>query len=167
LLDELGVEVHNRPVLDLLADHGARVDLATARARLPAALVDRRLATTPAAFRLHDALGSETHHFHEDAGLLHPRDFPRAIPTVLDRELDGFRRKPDNRRLRPATVKVVSGLPHIAGRRARLHPWPMSPPHLSSARNRPSTLSLHRYGEKARGGSTAEGGPFHGRGLRG
>jgi trimethylamine--corrinoid protein Co-methyltransferase len=61
VLARLGVEIHNDRVLALLADHGASVDRATQRARIPGPLVDKALATAPKAIRLFDVLGNQTH----------------------------------------------------------------------------------------------------------
>ena len=108
-LAELGVEIHNPGVLALIGDHGAEVDLAASRARIPAALVDRALSMSPRAFRLHDTLGNETHHFHGDAVHFTPGS---AAINILDGET-GQIRKPDTADY-IRYVKVVSGLPHIA-----------------------------------------------------
>ena len=109
LLDALGVEVHNPALLETLAGHGARVDRATARAHLGAALVDRALASAPREFRLHDALGRETHHF--GAGHVYFTPGSAAI-HILDGETGEIRdpRTADYVRY----VKVVSGLPQLA-----------------------------------------------------
>ena len=47
LLCTAGVTIHNPGVLSLLGDHGARVDLASSRAFIPGALVDRAVASAP------------------------------------------------------------------------------------------------------------------------
>jgi len=109
LLDSLGVEVHNPVLLEALAGHGARVDRASARAFLGAALVDRALASAPRDFRLHDALGRETHHF----GAGHVTFTPgSAAIHILDGETGQIRKPVTADYIR--YVKVVSGLPHIA-----------------------------------------------------
>jgi trimethylamine---corrinoid protein Co-methyltransferase len=109
LLESLGVEVHNAGVLDLLAAHGARVDRATTRAFIPGGMVDHALATAPRAFRLHDALGAETHRFGSGVTYFTPGS---AAIQVLDGET-GETRPPDTRDY-IRYVKVVSGLAHIA-----------------------------------------------------
>ena len=61
LLADLGVEIHNPGVLDLLGAHGARID-GTGQARLPAGgPLDRALATAPAAFTCSTSRASQTH----------------------------------------------------------------------------------------------------------
>ena len=109
LLEALGGEVHNPGLLDLLAQHGARVDPARARAHLGGALVDRSLGSAPREFRLFDVLGAETHHF--GSGAVHFTPGSAAI-NILDGET-GAIRKPDTADY-VRYVKVVSGLPHIA-----------------------------------------------------
>ena len=109
LLETLGVEVHNPGLLDLLAQHGARVDPARSRAYLGGALVDRSLAAAPREFRLFDVLGAETHHFGSGAVTFTPGS---AAINILDGET-GAIRKPDTADY-VRYVKVVSGLAHIA-----------------------------------------------------
>ncbi|MGD0485242.1 MAG: trimethylamine methyltransferase family protein, partial [Gemmatimonadales bacterium] len=66
VLREVGVEIHNPPVLALLADHGARVDGATQRAYFTDALLDAALRTAPRAFSLWDAPGRTAHELSGD-----------------------------------------------------------------------------------------------------
>jgi trimethylamine--corrinoid protein Co-methyltransferase len=108
ILCTLGVEIHNPGVLDMLADSGATVDCAAARARLTQDLIDRALATVPRSFRLYDVLGNETHDFAGDNVYFNPGS---AAINILD---------PAGRMRRPFTadyiryVKLVTGLRHIA-----------------------------------------------------
>lgn len=109
LLSDLGVEVHNPGLLALLGDHGARIDAAAQRAFLPGALVDRALATAPAAFPLFDVLGRQTHDLGGDRVHFTPGS---AAIHVLD-ERTGAVRTPDTADY-VRYVKLVTGLPHIA-----------------------------------------------------
>jgi len=59
ILASLGVEIHNGRVVELLSDHGARVDRATNRVFFPARLIDTALASAPKAFSLFDVNGNE------------------------------------------------------------------------------------------------------------
>lgn len=52
VLEHVGVRFHSQRALDVLAEHGAAVDRASTVARIPAALVDRALATLPRSFTL-------------------------------------------------------------------------------------------------------------------
>ena len=45
VLCKLGVEIHNQPVLSMLADHGAKVDEDTCYARLTEDIIDKALAS--------------------------------------------------------------------------------------------------------------------------
>ncbi len=109
LLCGLGMEIHNARALDLLGDHGARVEPAVRRARFTADLIDRALATAPASFSLFNAHGRQTH----DLGghRVHFTPGSSAI-NYLD---------PDTGRMRRPTTadyvrftKVVAQLPDIA-----------------------------------------------------
>ena len=44
---KLGLEIHNKPVLAMLAEHGAKVDEEACNACLTEDLIDRALATVP------------------------------------------------------------------------------------------------------------------------
>ncbi len=66
LLCKLGVEIHNQPVLAMLAEHGAEVNLENCRARLTDEIIDQALGTVPHSFKLYDVLGNETHDFAGD-----------------------------------------------------------------------------------------------------
>jgi len=109
ILEQLGVEIHNPEILDLLADHGATVDRATSRAHLPTVLVDRAVETAPASFALYDALGRPSHELGGDGVCFTPGS---AAINFLDHQT-GQRRRPDtNDYVRYA--KLVAGLEHIA-----------------------------------------------------
>src|SRR5512143_3343413 len=66
LLATLDVDIHNKAVLELLADHGAKVDIEKWHAKLPGVVIDKALATVPHSFKLFDVLGNETHDFAGD-----------------------------------------------------------------------------------------------------
>ncbi len=117
VLDQLGVEINNPQVVDLLADHGARVDRDHNRVHIPAELIDRALQTTPASFTLHDVFGEQTHDLGGDRVHFTPGS---AAINWLDHRAG---------QIRPATtsdyvdyVKVVSGLPHIASQSTAVIP---------------------------------------------
>ena len=109
LLCELGMEIHNSRALELLGDHGARVDSAARHARFTADLIDRALAKAPAAFSLYNVHGGQTHDLGGDR--VHFTPGSSAI-NYLD---------PDTGRMRQPTTadyvryaKVVAQLPDIA-----------------------------------------------------
>jgi trimethylamine--corrinoid protein Co-methyltransferase len=122
LLGELGVEIHNAGVLDMLADHGAPVDLAASRARLTDSLIDRALATVPRSFRLFDTLGNQTHDFSGDNVYFTPGS---AAINILDGET-GRMRRPDTADY-VRYVRVVSGLAHIASQSTAFIPADVAP----------------------------------------
>jgi trimethylamine--corrinoid protein Co-methyltransferase len=117
LLCRLGVEIHNAPVLDLLADHGAAVNRQTQRARLPPELLDRALAAVPRSFRLYDVLGNLTHDFGDDRVYFNPGS---AALYILDADTGTMRRPVTDDYIR--YVKVVSGLDHLAAQSTALIP---------------------------------------------
>ena len=109
ILASLGVEIHHDGVLGLLADHGAEVDLASRRARLPATLVDRALASAPRSFRLFDRQGEPTHDF--SGWNVHYTPGSAAI-RILDGATGELRAPVTADYVRYA--KLVAGLPHLA-----------------------------------------------------
>ena len=109
LLKTLGVEIHNRAALEMLADAGAAVDLTRWHACFTDDLMDRALAAVPRSFQLYDALGRQTHDFAGDNVYFTPGS---AAINILD-ERTGDMRKPDTADY-IRYVKVVSGLQHIA-----------------------------------------------------
>jgi trimethylamine--corrinoid protein Co-methyltransferase len=127
VLGALGVDVREREALDLLADHGARVDRATRRARLGPDLLDRVLAAAPREVSLFDVAGQPTHAL--GAGRTHFAPGSAAI-----RVLDG-----DSKRLRPPSTadyvrytKLVQGLPELDAQATALVPADV-PPAISDA----------------------------------
>ncbi len=117
LLCRLGVEIHNPPVLELLADHGAEVDRAGFRARLRPEILDRALATVPRSFALYDVVGNLTHNFSGDNVYFTPGS---AAIHILDSRT-GKMRKPDTGDY-IRYVKLTSGLRHIASQSTALIP---------------------------------------------
>ena len=109
LLETLGLEIHNPAVQDMLLAEGARVDSATSRVHLGAALVDRALASAPRTFRLYDVLGHETHHFGSGTVSFTPGS---AAINILDAGTGAIRAPLTADYIRYA--KVVCGLGHIA-----------------------------------------------------
>jgi trimethylamine--corrinoid protein Co-methyltransferase len=117
LLCRLGVEIHNEPVLAMLADHGADVDIGNRHALFTEEIIDRALGTVPHSFRLYDVLGRETHDFKDHNVYFTPGS---AAINILDNRTGEMRR--------PTTadyieyVKVTSGLQHISSQSTALIP---------------------------------------------
>ncbi len=139
LLKTLGVEIHNRAALEMLADAGAAVDLAKWHARFTDEVIDRALAAVPRSFKLYDVLGNLTHDFAGDNVYFTPGS---AAINILD-ERTGEMRKPDTADY-IRYVKVVSGLEHIASQSTAFIPADVHEKIQDSYR---LYLSLH-YGEK-------------------
>jgi trimethylamine--corrinoid protein Co-methyltransferase len=109
ILCRLGTKVQNPRVLKLLADHGAKIDLATSQVLYTHELLDRALATVPHSFKLFDVLGKPSHdfsgfnvHFTPGSAALH----------ILDYQTQQIR-KPDTTDY-VRYVQLLCGLPHIA-----------------------------------------------------
>ena len=117
LLWSLGVEIHNRPVLSMLGDHGAEVSLDKWHARIKPGMIDQALKTVPHGFKLYDVFGNETHNFAGDNVYFTPGS---AAIQVLDSKTGQSRRPCTEDYVR--YVKVVSGLKHIASQSTALIP---------------------------------------------
>ena len=117
VLCKLGVEIHNKLVLGMLADHGAEVDEEKWNACLTEDLIDKALGTVPRAFKLYDVLGTETHDFQGDNVYFTPGS---AAINILDSRT-GEMRKPTTADY-IQYVKVTSGLEHIASQSTALIP---------------------------------------------
>jgi trimethylamine--corrinoid protein Co-methyltransferase len=150
LLWSLGVEIHNRPVLAMLGDHGAEVSLEKWHARIKPSMIDQALKTVPHSFKLYDALGNETHDFSGDNVYFTPGS---AAIQVLDSKTGQSRRPCTEDYVRH--VKVVSGLKHIASQSTALIPAEV---HENISDSYRLFLSL-MYGEKpvVTGAFTVEG----------
>ena len=67
ILCQLGVEIHNKSVISMLSDHGAKADLLKYKVLFTESLIEKTLKTAPSSFKLFDVYGNETHHFdHND-----------------------------------------------------------------------------------------------------
>jgi len=117
VLCKLGLEIHNKEVISLLSDYGARVDKEKHRVFLTEKIIDEALKTTPSSFKLYDVLGNETHNFQGNNVYFTPGS---AALNVLDFH--------SNKMKKPTTedyinyAKVVSGLENIAAQSTALIP---------------------------------------------
>ena len=59
LICKFGVEIHNKGVLSMLADHGARIDRERNRSYFTQDIIDRALESAPDSFKLYDSVGIE------------------------------------------------------------------------------------------------------------
>ncbi|MGB7620981.1 MAG: trimethylamine methyltransferase family protein [Terriglobia bacterium] len=117
ILCRLGVEIHNRAVLSMLADHGAAVTAEKWHACLRQDMIDQALKTVPRSFKLYDVLGKETHDFIGDNVYFTPGS---AAINILDGHSEEIRKPTTSDYIR--FVKLVSGLCHIASQSTALIP---------------------------------------------
>ena len=109
LLERVGVAVHDAEAHALVQAHGARLDRATDRLRIPSDLVRHAVAGAPAVVQLFDTQGRLTHEIGDDRQYFTPGS---SAVYLLDRASADARA--------PLTadyveyVQVVSGLPHFA-----------------------------------------------------
>lgn len=89
ILRTLGMEIHNRQALELLSDHGARVEVDSYHAWFNDEIIDRALNTAPPGFRLYDVMGEETHDLSGDNVYFTPGS---AAINILDHETGTMRR---------------------------------------------------------------------------
>jgi len=117
ILTELGVEIQNDAVIDLLSSHGARVDQNKSRVYITQELIDKALKSAPNAFKLFDIYGNETNDF--SGSNIHFTPGSAAL-YLLDYET--------NRSRKPLTkdyidfVKVVDQLSNIASQSTAMIP---------------------------------------------
>ncbi len=60
LLENVGIEIHNKSVISLLTDHGAKLSSDGKRVFLSHDLIQKALDSTPSSFKLYDTNGNET-----------------------------------------------------------------------------------------------------------
>ena len=109
LLCELGLEIQNKEVLQIMGDHGARVDLNRQWVYFTEGLIDKGLETLPKSFKLYDVTGEQTHDFSGTNSHFTPGS---AAINILDSET-GKMRRPSTRDY-IQYVKLVSDLRHLA-----------------------------------------------------
>ncbi len=63
ILCTLGVEIHNKTVLEMLSDSGCAVDMKKSHAVLTNEIIEKSLKSAPASFGLYDVAGKQTHDF--------------------------------------------------------------------------------------------------------
>jgi trimethylamine--corrinoid protein Co-methyltransferase len=63
ILCTLGVQIHNKEVLSMLADHQAKVDMDKYHVNLTEEIIEKALKTAPSSFKLFDVMGNQTHDF--------------------------------------------------------------------------------------------------------
>jgi trimethylamine--corrinoid protein Co-methyltransferase len=117
ILCTLGVEIHNKPILEMLAGHGAAVNLDAWHVHLTPDIIDRALSTVVHAFKLYDAIGNQTHDFAGNNVYFTPGT---AAIKILDQ--DGVTSRKPTTADYVKYAKVVSGLPNIASQSTAMIP---------------------------------------------
>ncbi len=117
LICQLGVEIHNAPVLSMLADHGAVVDGSRKRVYFTQDIIDKSLEASPGSFRLYDSLGNEA----VDLSAYNVNFTPgSAAINILDFDARASRTPKSKDYVRYA--KLVAGLSHIASQSTAMIP---------------------------------------------
>ena len=109
VLCKLGVEIHNKNILGMLHDHGAKVVMEKDHVFLTDKIIDKALKTVPHSFKLYDILGHETHHFTEYNVYFTPGS---AALHILDYDTQKIHKPKTDDYIRYA--KVISQLDNIA-----------------------------------------------------
>lgn len=63
ILCSLGLQIHNKQILSMLADHGAKVDMDNFHVNLAEDIIQKAIRTAPHSFKLYDVMGNQTHDF--------------------------------------------------------------------------------------------------------
>jgi len=117
ILCTLGIEIHNKNVLEMFSDHGAKVDIDKNRVIFKEDIIQKALKSAPKSFKLYDVNGNETNDF--SGYNVHFTPGSTAI-NVLDYKTKQIRKPTTNDYIN--YVKVVSQLEHIASQSTALIP---------------------------------------------
>jgi len=109
VLCSLGMEIHNKSILSMLQDYGAKVEMDKYHVFFTDEIIDRALTTVPHSFKLYDVLGNETHDFSGYNVYFTPGS---AALNILDYETNQIRKPTTLDYIRYA--KVISRLDNIA-----------------------------------------------------
>ncbi|MFC1499660.1 trimethylamine methyltransferase family protein [Candidatus Zixiibacteriota bacterium] len=109
ILHTLGMEIHNQQALELLSDHGARVDIGSHHAWFTDEIIDRALATALPGFMLYDIHGEETHNLSGEHVHFTPGS---AAINILDYATGTMRKPETGDYIRYA--KLMSSMDNIA-----------------------------------------------------
>ncbi|KPL01946.1 MAG: hypothetical protein AMJ90_07205 [candidate division Zixibacteria bacterium SM23_73_2] len=117
VLCKLGVEIHNKDVLSMLGEHGAKVNMDKYHVLFTNEIIDKALKTVPKSFKLYDVLGNQTHDFSGYDVYYTPGS---AALNILDYDTNKIRRPETSDYIK--FTKVVSGLKNIASQSTALIP---------------------------------------------
>jgi len=117
VLCKLGVEIHNKDILSMLGDCGAKVNMEKHHVLLTDEIIDRALKTVPKSFKLYDVLGNQTHDFSGYNVYFTPGS---AALNILDYDNKRIRRPDTSDYVKYA--KIISQLDNIASQSTALIP---------------------------------------------
>jgi trimethylamine--corrinoid protein Co-methyltransferase len=63
ILCSLGLQIHNKQILSMLADHQAKVDMDNFHVNLTEEIIQKAIKTAPPSFKLYDVKGNQSHDF--------------------------------------------------------------------------------------------------------
>ena len=109
VLCKLGVEIHNKNILSMLQEYGAKVDIDRCHVFFTDKIIDQALETAPHSFKLYDVCENQTHNFSEYNVYFTPGS---AALNILDYDTKKMRKPTTTDYIRYA--KVVSRLNYIA-----------------------------------------------------
>jgi len=121
ILSVLGVEVHNKTILDMLSSHGCPIDIKRSHAVLTHEIIEKALQATPKSFGLYDVTGKQTHDLSGSNVYFTPGS---TALNILDSQTGKMRK--------PVTadyvdfVKVAEQLDHIASTSTAMIPSDVS-----------------------------------------
>jgi len=93
ILCSLGLQIHNKQILSMLADHQAKVDMDNFHVNLTEEIIQKAIKTAPRSFKLYDVMGNQTHDFSDIAQLENIASTSTAfIPTDVHEKIsDSYR----------------------------------------------------------------------------
>ncbi|MHC4112864.1 MAG: trimethylamine methyltransferase family protein [Planctomycetota bacterium] len=109
ILCNLGLQIHNKQILSMLADHQARIDMDNFHVNLTEEIIQKALKTAPRSFKLYDVMGNQTHDFSDHNVYFTPGS---TALNILDYKT-GDMRKADTADFIDFS-KLISQLEHIA-----------------------------------------------------
>jgi trimethylamine--corrinoid protein Co-methyltransferase len=118
VLYRLGIEVHNRTILEMLADSGCKVDMKKNHAFLKPEIIEKSLECAPESFRFFDVTGRQTHDFSGNNVYFTPGS---TSLNILDSDTGKMRRASTSDYVN--FVKVTEQLDYIASTSTALIPF--------------------------------------------
>jgi len=109
ILCSLGLQIHNKQILSMLADHQAKVDMDNFHVNLTEDIIQKAIKTAPRSFKLYDVMGNQTHDFSDYNVYFTPGS---TALNILDYKT-GDMRKADTADFIDFS-KLISQLEHIA-----------------------------------------------------